>query len=127
METAVEKLAAICILVTSLSHIIQPQAWAEFFILLREKGKVGSLLCGLLHFPLGVIIVAFHNVWHGLPIVVTIMGWGFLLKSLLYLIYPAHGMRMLARVSLERSWEFVVAGVLGVVISGLIFYSLAGR
>ena len=25
METAVEKLAAICILVTSLSHLIQPQ------------------------------------------------------------------------------------------------------
>ena len=74
METAVEKLAAICILVTGLSHIIQPRVWAEFFIMLREKGKVGSILCGLLHFPLGVIIVAFHNVWHGLPIVVTIMG-----------------------------------------------------
>lgn len=127
METDVEKLAAICILVTSLSHIIQPRVWAEFFIMLREKGKVGSLLCGLLHFPLGVIIVAFHNVWHGVPIIVTIMGWGLLLKSVLYLIYPAHGMRMLARVTLERSWEFAVAGVVGVVISGLIFYSLLSR
>ena len=127
METAVEKLAAICILVTGLSHIIQPRAWAEFFIMLREKGKVGSILAGLLHFPLGVIIVAFHNVWHGLPIVVTIMGWGLLLKSVLYLIYPTHGMRMLARVSLERSWEFVVAGVMGVVVSGLIIYSLLSR
>lgn len=95
--------------------------------MLREKGKVGGLLCGLLHFPLGVIIVAFHNVWHGLPIVVTIMGWGFLLKSVLYLIYPEHGMRMLARVSIERSWEFAVAGVIGVVISGLIFFSLLSR
>ena len=127
METAVEKLAAICILVTGLSHIIQPRVWAEFFIMLREKGKVGSILCGLLHFPLGVIIVAFHNVWHGLPIVVTIMGWGFLLKSVLYLVYPKHGMRMLARVSVERSWEFVVAGVMGVVISGLIFFLLLSR
>lgn len=124
METAVEKLAAICILVTGLSHIIQPRAWAEFFIMLREKGKVGSLLCGLLHFPLGVIIVAFHNVWHGLPIVVTIIGWGLLLKSVLYLIYPRHGMRMLARVSVERSWEFVVAGVMAVLVSGLIIFSL---
>jgi CDP-diglyceride synthetase len=127
METAVEKLAAICILVTGLSHIIQPHAWAEFFIMLREKGRVGSILCGLLHFPLGVIIVAFHNVWHGLPIVVTIMGWALLLKSVLYLIYPAHGMRMLARVSVERSWEFVVAGVMGVVVSGLIIFSLLNR
>ena len=127
METAVERLAAICILITGLSHIIQPRAWAEFFIMLREKEKVGSLLAGLLHFPLGVIIVAFHNVWHGLPMVVTIMGWGLLLKSLLYLVYPRHGMRMLARVSAERSWEFVLAGVGAVVLSGLIFFSLLTR
>jgi hypothetical protein len=127
METAVEKLAAICILVTGLSHVIQPRVWSEFFIMLREKGKVGSILAGLLHFPLGVIIVAFHNVWHGFSIVVTIMGWGLLLKSLLYLIYPKHGMRMLARVSVERSWEFVIAGVMAVVVSGFIFFSLLNR
>ena len=127
METAVEKLAGICILVTSLSHILQPRAWAKFFILLREQGKVGSILCGLLHFPLAVIIVAFHNVWHGLPIIVTIMGWGLLLKSVLYLTYPTHGMRMLARISVERSWEFAIAGIVGVTVSGLIFYSLLSR
>ena len=127
METAVEKLAAICILITGLSHIMQPRAWAEFFIMLREKEKVGSILAGLLHFPLGVIIVAFHNVWHGVPMVVTIMGWGLLLKSALYLVYPKHGMRMLARVSVERSWEFVVAGVGAVALSGLIFFSLLTR
>jgi hypothetical protein len=122
METAVERLVAICILVTSLSHIIQPRAWAKFFIMLREQGKVGSILCGLLHFPLAVIVVAFHNIWHGLPIVVTILGWGLLLKSVLYMTYPAHGLRMLTRVSIERSWEFVVAGIMGVLLSGLILY-----
>jgi uncharacterized protein YjeT (DUF2065 family) len=127
METAVERLAAICILITGLSHSMQPRAWAEFFIMLREKEKVGSILAGLLHFPLGVIIVAFHNVWHGVPMVVTIMGWGLLLKGTLYLVYPKHGMRMLARVSIERSWEFVVAGVGAVVLSGLIFFSLVTR
>ena len=76
METAVEKLAAICILITGLSHIMQPRVWAEFFIMLRERGKVGSILAGLLHFPLGAVIVAFHNVWHGVPMVVTIMEIG---------------------------------------------------
>ena len=106
---------------------MQPRAWAEFFIMLREKEKVGSILAGLLHFPLGAVIVAFHNVWHGIPMVVTIMGWGLLLKSLLYLVYPKHGMRMLARVSVERSWEFVVAGVGAVALSGLIFFSLLTR
>jgi hypothetical protein len=124
METSIEKLAAICFLVTGLSHIIQHRVWAEFFIILREKKEVGSFLNGLLHFPLGAIIVSFHNVWHGFPLIVTLMGWGLLIKSLIYLTYPKHGLRMLARVSVERSWEFVVAGVMSVAVSGLILFSL---
>ena len=124
METSVEKLAAICFLVTGLSHIIQPRVWAEFFIMLREKKEVGSFLNGLFHFPMGAVIVSFHNVWHGFPLILTLIGWGLLIKSFIYLTYPKHGMRMLARVSVERSWEFVVAGVMSVAVSGLIFFSL---
>lgn len=127
MEVSIEKLTAICLLVTGLSHIIQPRVWARFFIMLREKEEVGSILTGLLHFPLGVLIVSFHNVWHGFPLVVTIMGWGLVIKSLIYLTYPKHGMRMLARVSVDTAWEFVVAGVAAVIVSGAIFFSLLNR
>ena len=124
METSIQKLVAICFLVTSLSHILQPRVWAEFFIMFREKGEVGSFLNGLLHFPLGAVIVAFHNVWHGIPLVVTLMGWGLLIKSTFYLTFPKQGLKVLARVSVERSWEFAVAGVGGVALSGLILFSL---
>ncbi len=95
--------------------------------MLREKEEVGSILAGLLHFPLGILIVSFHNAWHGFPLVVTIMGWGLVIKSLIYLTYPKHGMRMLARVSVDTAWEFVVAGVAAVIVSGAIFFSLLNR
>jgi hypothetical protein len=124
METSVEKLTAIYFLVMGLSHIFQPRAWVQFFIMLREKGEVGSLLNGLLHLPLGAFIIAFHNVWHGIPAVVTVIGWGLVLKSTIYFVYPRLGVRMLALISLERSWHFVVAGVMSVAPAGLIFYSL---
>ena len=124
MEASIEKLVAICFLVIGLSHILQPRAWVKFFIMLREKGEVGSILNGLLHFPLGALIVSFHNVWQGIPMVVAIMGWGLVIKSLLYLTYPKHGMRVLSQVSLERSWRFVVAGFVAVGLSGLIAFSL---
>jgi uncharacterized protein YjeT (DUF2065 family) len=124
VESSVEMLTAVCLLVTGLSHILQPRTWARFFIMLREKGEVGSFLNGLLHFPLGAIIVSFHPVWRGIPLIVTIMGWGLVVKSLLYLTYPKHGMRMLARVSVERDWEFVVAGVVSIALGGLILFSL---
>ena len=122
METSVEKLTAICFLVTGLSHIAQPRVWVRFFIMLREKQEVGSFLNGLVHFPLGAFIVAFHNVWHGLPMIVTIIGWGLLIKSTIYFVWPRHGTRMLATVSLERSWQFVVAGVFSVALAGVILY-----
>jgi ABC-type amino acid transport system permease subunit len=127
METSIQKLVAICFLVTGLSHIMQPRVWAQFFIMFREKGEVGSFLSGLLHFPLGALIVAFHHGWRGIPLLVTLMGWGLVIKSLVYLTYPKHGMRMLARISVERSWEFVVAGVMAVALGGLMLFPLLGR
>ena len=127
METSIQKLVAISYLVVGLSHILQPRVWAQFFIMWRDKGEVGSFLSGLLHFPMGVLIVSFHNVWHGIPLIVTIMGWGLVVKGLIYLTYPKHGMRVLARVSLERSWEFVVAGVVAVVLSVVIIFPLLGK
>ena len=124
METSVEKLTALYFLVIGLSHIVQPRAWVRFFIMLREKQEVGSLLNGLVHFPLGAFIVAFHNVWHGIPMVVTIIGWGLVIKSTIYFVLPQHGTRMLALISVERSWQFVVAGVMSVALGGLILYPL---
>jgi uncharacterized protein YjeT (DUF2065 family) len=123
METSVETLTALFFLVTGLSHIFQPRVWVQFFILLREKQEVGSFINGFVHFPLGAFIVAFHNVWHGLPMIVTIIGWGLVIKSTIYFVFPQHGVRMLATISPERKWHFVVAGVFSVALAGVIFYS----
>ena len=123
METSVEKLVAINFLVFGLSHLLQPRVWVQFFIMLREKGEVGSFLNGFVHFPLGAFIVAFHNVWHGIPMIVTIMGWGLVIKSTLYFTYPQHGIRMLGTVKMARSWHFVVAGAFSVALGALILYS----
>ena len=122
MEASVEKLTALYFLILGLSHILQPRAWVQFFIMLREKQEVGSLLNGFVHFPLGAFIVAFHNVWHGIPAVVTVIGWCLVIKSTIYFVYPRHGIRMLALVSMERSWQFVLAGAVSVVLGGLILY-----
>jgi len=127
MEVAVTKLAIICFFVIGVSHIVQPRIWTQFFIELRGKGEVGSLLNALLHFPLGVLIVSFHNVWQGLPIVLTLIGWGLVLKSFIYFVFPKQGAKMLARMSLERSWESVIAGVFALGISGFLVFSLIRR
>jgi hypothetical protein len=124
MGRSVEILAIILFGVVGLSHVLQPKAWAEFFILLRGKGKAGAFVDGFLNLPLGAVIVAFHNIWSGIPIVLTLVGWGLLIKGLIRFCAPKQALRMMARVSLERSWEFQVAGALLVVLAGLLAYGV---
>jgi hypothetical protein len=124
MERSVEVLAIILFGVLGLSHLLQPKAWAEFFILLRGKGEVGAFVDGFLNLPLAGIIIGFHNVWSGIPAVLTLVGWCLLIKSLLRFCLPKEGLMMMARVSLERSWESQIAGAALVVLAGLLGYGV---
>ena len=124
MERSVEVAAVILFGILGLSHILQPTAWAEFFILLRGKGEVGAFVDGFLNLPLASLIVGFHNTWAGIPLVLTLVGWGLLVKSLIRFCAPKQALKVMARVSLERSWEFQVAGALLVTLAGVLGYGL---
>lgn len=127
METAVEKLAIVCFFVIGVSHIFQPRILAQFFIDLRGKGETGSFINAFIHFPLGALIVAFHNVWEGIPVILTILGYGWVLKSLVYFVFPSFGLKSMSRVSLETSWEFIIAGIIMLGLGGLLMFSLISK
>ena len=127
MERSVEVLAIILFGVMGLSHILQPRAWAEFFILLRSKGETGAFVDGFLNLQMAGVIVAFHEVWSGIPVVLTLVGWALLFKSLLRFCAPKFALRMMARVSVERSWEFQLAGAGLVVLAGVLGYGVYVR
>ena len=124
MERSVEVLAIVCFGVVGLSHILQHKAWAEFFILLRGKGDAGAFVDGFLNLQAAGIIIAFHNVWSGIPALLTVVGWCLLIKSLIRFCAPKVALRMMARVSVERAWEFQVAGAGLVVLAGLLGYGI---
>jgi hypothetical protein len=46
MERSVEVLAVILFGVIGLSHLLQPLAWVDYFVLLRGKGAPGNPLAG---------------------------------------------------------------------------------
>ena len=124
MERSVEVLAIILFGVVGLSHILQPKAWAEFFILLRSKEEAGAFVDGFLNLPLGGIIVGCHNTWSGIPLVLTLVGWGLVIKGLIRFCAPRQALRLMARVSLGRSWEFQVAGAGLVALATLLGYAV---
>jgi hypothetical protein len=124
MERAIEIFATVHLLIMGLSHIIHRRLWAEFFMWLHKQGHVGVFVHGFISLGFGSIIVAFHNVWSGLPMVLTIVGWLYILKALLCFLVPQTQMRTLGRVSPERAQEFIVPGILFVAMAGLLIYIL---
>jgi hypothetical protein len=124
MEKSVEVFAVVLFGVIGLSHLLQPKAWVEFFILLRGKGEAGVFVDGFLNLQMAGMIIGFHNVWSGIPVVLTLVGWCLFIKSLLRFCLPKHGLMMLARVSVERAWEFQAAGAGLLTLAGLIGYGI---
>lgn len=117
MERAIEILAVIQLTVIGLSHIVHHRAWAEFFIWLRSKGDAGVFANGFLSLTAGSLIFAFHRVWSGIPLVLTVFAVLSILKAVTCFLLPARAMRSMERVSLERSRVFIGPGVMFLVFA----------
>ena len=124
MERSVEILAIILFGVMGLSHLVQPKAWVSYFIRLRGLGDTGAFVDGFVNLALAGIIIAFHNVWSGSALLLTLVGWALLIKSLIRFCAPKFALRVMARVSLERYREFQVAGALLMGVAGLLVYAV---
>jgi len=120
MENGIERLAALAFIVTGLSHIAAPRVWARFFIDLRARGEVGGFLNAYVHIPLGLLILAFHPVWRGPGLLVTLIGCALTLKGTLYFMWPSLALKSMAHVSEQSAWKFQVAGVAGLALGLLI-------
>jgi len=83
------------LLVIGLSHAIQPKLWRDFFILIKKSGVAGIII-GMFTLPVGLMIIAGHNIWvFDLPVIITICGWGMTLKSLNYMLLTGSAERMI--------------------------------
>lgn len=125
METSIQLFAAIHFLVIGLSHILAPRAWASFFNLLREKGEPGVFAVAFMSLWFGSVIAVFHNVWSGLPAVLTVVGWAQVLKALIYFTFPAWGLRSMKMVPPERAYLFIYGGFFSLALAGFFIYLAA--
>ncbi len=124
LHVAVQVFAIIHLTTMGISHIVAHRAWAEFFIALRERGHAGVIVVAFISLGFGSIIAAFHPVWSGIPLILTLLGWTQVLKGFIYLCFPAFGLRKLGMVSVERSKMFAVPGVALLVVAGLLAWNL---
>ena len=124
IERAIQIFFVIHMVAMGISHIVQPRVWVDFFVRLREWGEPGVFVSGFLSLMFGSIVVAFHDVWHGIPLLVTLLGWAHVVKGVLYFALPSVGMAMVGH---ERARRLALAGVLMLVFAGAVaFHLLAG-
>ena len=122
MERAVQIYAIINLTVIGLSHVMRPHVWIDFFVFLRERGEAGVFAVALLNLIFGSIIVAFHNVWSGIPLVLTVLGWANVAKALIYFTFPAFALHKLRSLSHERANLVGGGGILFLLLAGALGY-----
>jgi hypothetical protein len=124
MERALEIFAVAQLTVIGLSHIVFHRAWAEFFVWLTARGRAGAFANGFMSLAFGSMVVAFHQVWSGPAMVLTIVGVLNLVKAAQCFLLPDLALRSMGRVSLARSREFIAAGVVALAIAAVTAYGL---
>ena len=122
MEQATQIFAAISFLVIGLSHLGQAKAWVAFYQALAAQGTPGVFLEGFLLLNFGALIVAFHNVWHGPALVLTLIGWSQVLKGVVRFVAPQVALRVMQRITPERAWYFQIGGAFALLLSGFLWW-----
>jgi uncharacterized protein YjeT (DUF2065 family) len=118
----IEIFAALSFLAIGLSHLLQPQAWVEYFVRLRDQGPSGAFTEGFLCLTFGSLIVSFHNVWSGLPAVLTVIGWAQVAKGLVRFVAPQVSLKGYQRIGSEQAWKFRAGGVFSLALAAFLGY-----
>ena len=124
IETAVEIFAIINLGTMGISHLLAHRTWARFFIWLRSREEPGVFVVAFLSLGMGSIIVSFHPVWNGIPLVLTLFGWSQVLKAFIYMSFPKVGLKKLSVVSEDRSKVFMIPGAFMLLVAGLLVYNI---
>lgn len=88
------------------------------------KSHATMYLGGVMALLAGFLIVSFHNVWEGWPILVTLIGWLALVKGLVLLIFPEWMMDWSSKwVNKNWAWYAWVPLVLGALFGYFGFFA----
>ena len=127
MHTSVEIAAAILLTVIGLSQLFRHRAWAEWITEICAQAQAGILRVRLPTLLAGTSIAIFHNIWTGIPALLTIFAWLLILKGVVTLCFPNTALRNMARLRPEHSRLLWIPGIIMLAIGILLAWSLYAR
>ncbi len=113
MDQAIELMVGVSIFLLGLSCLLRTGVWASWLRQIEHKGRYFSLILGSFSVMLGSLILGFHWIWSGLPMLTTLVGAAILLKGVIYVLFPNWLHSKLLRLSknyktLLRAWAIVL-------------------
>jgi len=88
MEQAVEFMTGIVLLALSLSFLLRSRDWSNWLENIRQDEPYRVLPIGCFTILISSFMVAFHPVWDGFFILVTIIGVLGIIEGSFYLLFP---------------------------------------
>lgn len=123
--SAVQAMLALPLLAIGLSHLLQPRLWVDFFSYLHGLGTTGVVIRTFaLELVPAMTIVAFHWVWSGPELALSLYGVLLSVKIAIGLLFPSVGLKSLAMAEQKGVAPLRVAGVLLVGLSAVCFWAL---
>jgi hypothetical protein len=109
------------LIVFGLSHILYAGVWTKLFKgWAKDHTTLLPVMLMLLIF--GLIVVNLYNVWTwNVWLLVTLMGWGMLLKGALYFLLPGSWLTGTIKSFTHEGWMYA-SGLIAVIIGGVLCY-----
>ena len=120
METVIQQILSPAWLIMGLSRTMHPKAWTNAFAQVRDS-RCAAFIMGGFALPIGLLIIVGHNKWVlDWPLFITVVGWGMVIKSTIYLLYPTAADIVMERAGKsERAIRFIgiIMTVFGVILT----------
>ncbi len=125
MQEVVATIIAWLALLMGLSYIVQATQWAELAKdALRYPHQYFPMVLTIL--LLGLTVVSLHNVWVAdWPVVITVLGWGMLIKSMLFLLAPQLMAGFVSWAQNSLAIWIRIGGLILVTVGGLLVYLIS--
>lgn len=121
MEQSIELMTGIVLLVLSLSFLLRAEDWAAWCDNVRQRDRFHALPIGMFALSLSAFMVAFHQVWEGFFLLVTVIGLLGIVEGMFYLLFPGSLRGILSVMSTRykpilRFYGLVMAGLAVVIL-----------
>lgn len=88
MEQSIQFMMGVSLCVLGLSFFLRASDWMQWFKDVQNAGKEVSMPLGAFSLLLGSLIVGFHQIWEGWPLVISAVGLLIMVKGTIYLLIP---------------------------------------